>query len=196
MQPSSIKKPWWKTRRGGCAIVLAWIVIVSIINGVTHASHTQPSEQATTTSVTQQASTPTAITHAAKGNTPTAATVAAIKPTHGTPRLGSLISDFYGKYGKPNNQGIGNSETWLVGSDQSIILNAGPDSKGRVTQVGITGPDTWNRLKTENYCDSFLPPDATSFNRVDIYVDYHSSLGEIVFQYVPDGGCTLTIAQN
>ena len=137
--------------------------------------------------------------------TPTAAsTVQAV--THGTPQIGGLLSDFYGKYGTPHNQGIGNSETWLVSSQPLILVNADHDASGKTTNVGVTEQDmstgtTWSKDQMINYCAQFMPGDATAFNSVGdynqggLFIDYHSSIGEIV-DLLAQGSCVITMSNS
>jgi hypothetical protein len=106
--------------------------------------------------------------------------------THSAPVLGGPISDFYGKYGTPHNQGsLPNSETWIASQQPVLAVNAAPDSSGRVTQVSVVGWDqnTGNSLSNADmlsYCQQFMPADATEFNTDANYIDYHSSIGEVV----------------
>jgi hypothetical protein len=37
-----------------------------------------------------------------------------ISATHGRPRVGGPISDFYGKYSTPHNQDAAGGETWII----------------------------------------------------------------------------------
>lgn len=114
--------------------------------------------------------------------------------THGTPHIGGPISDFYGKYGQPHNQGIGDSETWIADQQQTVLINASPDANGVAIGMGVTAAADWSDAQTTQYCSQFLPPDASAFNSVGNLTDYHSSVGEIVMQ-ISQASCTLTISQ-
>ncbi len=97
-------------------------------------------------------------------------------------------------------EGIGNSQTWIADSQQTILVNATPSANGEVTGMNVSGPSSWSRQQTESYCSQFLPNDASEFNRVkdsiNTLIDYHSSVGEVVMTVLDQGSCLLNIAQS
>jgi len=164
----------------GVAILLLIWVIVSVAN---YANQQQ-------TSSTQASSQPSQSTNDASTPSPVAPAA-----TNGTPQIGGPISDFYGKYGQPNNEGNGGSETWIADQQQQTLVNASADANGRVTQVTLTSGANWSNDQTKQNCSQFLPPDASEFNTDGPYIDYHSSIGEVVMQ-ISQSSCVLSMAQS
>lgn len=117
---------------------------------------------------------------------PTATTV----PTaaSGPPRVGSSLSDIVAAYGQPFSYGIGNSPNFYADSAQTIIVNV-TVSGGTVTQVNVLGPTDWTDQQTFEYCTTFLPSDATAYNSVGHYTDFHSSIGDLVIENLGMGTC-------
>jgi len=178
MQPPRKRRVWLWVLLG--VFVLAVLGCVGIL----------AASQGTQTGTQPQATT-------AAGNTPTAKGTSTVSITHGTPRIGGPISDFYGKYGNPKNEGSSGSQTWIASQSPGIIVNASA-TNGKVDNMNVVGEPSWSRAHTETYCTRFLPPDATSFNRIksssDTLIDYHSASGQIVMTVLDMGSCTLIIA--
>jgi hypothetical protein len=63
----------------------------------------------------------------------------------------------------------------------------------RLTLLDMTG--TWGDQQTIANCTQFLPADARSFNATGPYIDYSSSLGEVVMQHAA-GSCLLFVANS
>ena len=191
MQPQ--KKPRKPVSRGvkfGCVGAIALLVIIIAI--AVAASGNGNNKATPTTQATQPAVHPT--TQPTKGQpTVKAAFNPNNVPTHGTPHIGGPFSDFYGKYGQPVNQGsIANGETWIVDQNTTTIVNATPDSSGKTINIIVTSGANWSVQQTKQYCEQFLPSDASQFNTSDHITDYHSSVGMIVIQQ-SQTSCVITI---
>ena len=178
---------------GGLAVLVVLIIVIvavaanagnnSTSTGNTAASATQPAQPTQVAQPTQ----PPATTTSNSGN---------VQPTHGTPRIGGPMSDFYGKYGTPHNQGsVAGSETWFLNDQNQTIIGAAPDTNGMVNWLDITNSTSWSNQQMQTYCEQFMPSDASQFNQAGSFIDYHSSIGEIVLLLGPQS-CVLTIGQS
>jgi hypothetical protein len=185
-KPKSRKRLW--------LILAAVVLVLAVIIGVASQGQNQKSAPATQ-AIQQPTLHPTTAPTTKTTPKPTVQPTKGLAVTHGTPRIGGRISDFYGKYGQPNNQGIGNSETWLADQQQTVLVNASPNASGEVTYVSVTSSANWSNSQIMAYCSQFMPSDASKFNSDANYTDYHSSIGEIVVQLAP-ASCVITIAQQ
>jgi hypothetical protein len=217
--PAPTKQSFWK-RKAGCMptwlliviiCVISLYILVSIVSAASNGTSATPTIDATATqqdalniqaTATREAQIQLATIVAAPTDTPAPPTTvptkqSAMNPTHGTPHIGGAISDFYGKYGQPHNQGTGDSETWLIDQQQTTLVNAAPDADEKVTSVIVTTGASWSSNQMKQYCSQFLPSDASQFNSVSDLTDYHSNVGEVVMQISPDAGsCTLNLSQS
>lgn len=167
---ASPKKPWYRTGKGCIGILLAWVLLVCIINGVNHSSAQHPEEGTiqTTMSESRAQVTPTQKPHVVATAAPTqkpnpSPTTSAMAVTHGTPHLGGAISDFYGKYGNPINmtsKPAGNDALWELNADGSLSLVARNTGGGTVGYLALTTPD-WGAEKIKETCLQFAPSDYT-----------------------------------
>ena len=135
--------------------------------------------------------------------TPTPTQVTQFAATHGKPHIGGPFSDFVGKYGQPIGQGSGNSYNFQSDtprSDGSLPPgpNVTPNAAGMVIGLDIVsdGATTVSFDQARLHCEVWLPSDAVEFNRAPPYIDYHSSVGEIVMMVNDFGDCVLSIAQS
>lgn len=76
--------------------------------------------------------------------------------TDGTPMLRGKQSDFYGKYGTPNNTN-GNDAFWNLNSDGSLMLDARDTGNGNVGYLSVSTPEDWNNQKIKEFCLTFAP---------------------------------------
>ena len=184
-QPPMPPSPKKKSRKRLWLILAVVVVVLAIIIGV--ASQGKSQQPSSTARATQQpTSKPTP--------KPTVQPTKALAVTHGTPRIGGPMSDFYGKYGHPNNQGsVPGSETWILNDQNQTIIDAAPNAGGIVDYVNITNGTAWNNQQMQSYCEQFMPSDASQFNQDGPYIDYHSSVGEIVME-LGQASCVITIA--
>lgn len=197
---------------GGSALALLLLVVCVV------SLELQPTPPATPAAQSSQAPTQAPTTSQATP-TPQATEKPTVKPviprpkpvtptsgvTHGTPQLGGLFSDFYGKYGTPFiPTGSDGSESWNISEQPSIAINAAPDGNGKavhisVTEIDLNTGDTWSIPQMIGYCARFLPADASEYNRVsdpgDLWIDYNSSIGQLV-ELLTTGTCTLSIVQQ
>lgn len=153
----------WKWRLAALAIVAVFTIGILLI-----VSLSQPS-------VSSQ--------HTVQAPTP----VPPVLVTHGVPTYGGPLGDFIKKYGKPTSVGAGQDNFLLHNNTLSVWY-----SGQRVTRLlyNIPGDASVRRM-----CEQFLPESAQQFNTLSEgqgngYVDYHSSIGEIIMQLDP-GQCLL-----
>jgi len=171
----------------GATMLVILIAIIAFAVSLSKQPSSSNTQQATTSTATSQSTT-------APTTQPTTAS-SANGVTNGTPHIGGPMSDFYGKYGQPNNQGIGTSETWIVDQQQTVLVNATPDANAQVAGVSVTTGANWSNTQMQQYCSQFLPADASAFNSVSDLTDYHSSIGEVVMQ-LGASMCVLSLAQS
>lgn len=104
--------------------------------------------------------------------------------TDTNPRMGGSLDDFVATYEQPTATAP-NSETFLT-SDKLVQITAYVTAgTTTVNRIYLTGPSTWVVTDDYSFCLRFLPSDAVEFQRnvgPINWIDYHSSLGEIVMQ--------------
>jgi len=153
-----------------------------------------------TTAPTPIPATPTLVPTKMPTPTPQTSTFPA---THGRPHIGGPFSDFVGKYGQPIGQGQPGSynfqsDTARPDGSYPAGPNVTPNAAGVV--IGLTivsdGATTVSFDQARLHCEVWLPSDATLFNTAPPYIDYHSSVGEIVMMVNDFGDCVLSIAQS
>jgi hypothetical protein len=117
------------------------------------------------------------------------ATVARVVVTPSTqasirPRMGGPLDDFVATYGQPTATAP-DSETFLS-TDKLVRITAYVTAGTTIVdRVYVTGPSTWNATDDYAFCLQLLPDDAQEFQRnvgPINWLDYHSSMGEIVMQ--------------
>lgn len=114
------------------------------------------------------------------------------------PHLGGTLDDFVATYGAPV-QTAPNYEVFSI-STARITAYINPSdlpNAQTVNRVAVTGPSTWRPQDTAANCAVFLPDDAVRYDGgIDAgYIDYHSSLGEIVLQ-VDTQNCLLFVSPS
>lgn len=170
-----------------CILFLAFFVAAcgETAQAPTPVPTTQPAAQATQAPTAQatQAPTQAATTQPTQGGQQTV--------THGTPHIGGPKSDFIGKYGQPTTMNGG----WVLDEEQNTIVFANVDASGTVTKVTLVTLASWDMATTKEHCAPFLPPDASQFNDAGNFIDYHSSVGEVVMLLYA-GSCVLTIGNS
>lgn len=197
-QPKRTLWSWYRQRGcflqcvlGGCSLlVVAFVVLLcsvatpAFVRGFTGATLT-PTAVATASVVSQR------VVHIAT-NTPTVKAsqkpTAATGPTHGNPRMGGPITDFAGKYGPSSGSGNGSNQLYWADVAHTIFLAVTPNIIKSVVDIVVSGPDSWDVTVAQNFCAQYLPDDAQEFNNTqgqDPFIDYHSSMGEIVMQLSP-----------
>ena len=150
---------------------LFWILIIGVCVvciGIGSAiSHTSTPVPTATPLVTSPAA---STTHT---STPTQHRVTA---THGTPRLGGLLSDFVGRYGQPNDHSDKTSYHFLRaanGPTDGLIawsLNTARTNHVNDVTVAPTGTMQWTSSDAKAKCMTFAPADAHLKQRFD-YAD-------------------------
>jgi hypothetical protein len=117
--------------------------------------------------------------------TPTPATVPGnLTPTYGTPRLGGPITDFIGKYGKPDTgcatcaSGIYNFQRYQ-GTGIDYISTMLTDANGHTYAFDVQAPPNsdWDASTAKALCESFGPSDVNYDHPVQVL---QSSDGVIV----------------
>jgi hypothetical protein len=181
MQPTTRKRRRWIL---WLVVIVAIFLLISLVNGIRTGGRGIDA---------------TAVTPTNTATVPVHVTPTATKPpqaTHGRPRMGGDITDFYGKYGTPSTVSNGSNVVWFT--PDRILISATPNIINTVVGVTIVGLESWNETKTLAYCQSFLPDDAQEFNRLNgtpTWIDYHSSMGEIVLQLASQN-CVITVASS
>lgn len=142
---------------------------------------------------TQGITSPTAPPRQATATPPS--TAAATLTPNGPPQIGAPLARFISTYGQPFGHGGGGSDNFYADKGQTTILGV-TFNQTTVTQIAVLGPLSWTNDQTLAACVQFLPSDATEFNRDGQYIDYHSSVGEVVIQNAGQGTCVLSLAQS
>ncbi len=190
-----------------------FIVLVVLVFGFAACGETGANTDSTSTQATQIATPTPTSTQTSIATSVSATAIPTTKPTplpthasgfpatHGTPLIGGPFSDYVGKYGQPIGQGQPGSYNFQSDTprpDGSLPLgpNVTPNTSGEV--VGLTiiadSTDTISFTQAQRNCEKWLPDDAVVFNIAAPYVDYHSSVGEIVMMLNDPGDCVLSIA--
>lgn len=182
LYPPQFQPPGKKSRKrywpviAAVGVVFALVIVVGTLianNSSNSTSHTK----AVPTQVEQPVSHITPIVH----STAAAKNPLNVKPTHGSPALFGLISDFMGTFGKPSTTN-GKDSMWILNAEGSLSLEARVTGGGIVSYVSISIPDSWSQQKAKAYCLSFAPHNytqyraSTSINSGDVYL-YNSPSG-------------------
>jgi hypothetical protein len=113
-------------------------------------------------------------------------------PYTGPAVLGAPLSAFVKAYGAYSVSGSG-AYQFPTDANQSAILFV-TIAHGQATEIVLSADTaTWDDTQTIAACAPFLPVGASRFNADGPYIDYHSTLGEIIMQHAP-GSCQLTIS--
>jgi hypothetical protein len=102
--------------------------------------------------------------------------------------VGGPYANFVAHYGPPFRQGGGGSVDFYVESTHRVVVNVAP-AGGIVTHVGVQGPASWPNQAILDYCDQFLPADATEFRVAGSDTYYHSQVGVVALDFVGAGVC-------
>jgi hypothetical protein len=137
--------------------------------------------------------------------------------THGTPHLGGLISDFYGKYGSQlfgvgvqsgtaPNGAAEESVSWVTDSANSYLLVASYyTSNHLVYDINYTGPSDWSKGQYQDYLISTFAPAGAALNNQanqswqstggDPYnpIAYTSSIGRFFLHITSGNGSMNTV---
>jgi len=91
--------------------------------------------------------------------------------TNGTPEIGSLMSDFIGKYGQPNDHSDATSKHWMRSSNSNVdgLIVFASDGKDvdLVTLAAING-DVWTQTSARDVCMAYTPTDAKKTNQIPL----------------------------
>lgn len=115
------------------------------------------------------------------------------RPSPGGPQIGGKLDNFIGQYGAPTTT-TPDHVVFVYDGAQITAYTSGQI----VTSVGVAGPSSWRLGDTVAFCRQFLPDDATEFTiatSTPAFIDYHSSLGQVVMQLQPPT-CSLFIAPS
>jgi hypothetical protein len=162
MQPAPPKK---KSRKRLWLIMVSVVIVLALTSAIALSI-----AKISTTGSPRTTAAPTQVpTHAVQStsqitptvtSTTTAQNFKNVKPTHGNPTIEGLISDFYGKYGKPLTTN-GKDTVWLLSSDGSLSLDVRDTGSGVVGYLSISTPDTWSKQKLQAFCLGFAPHNYT-----------------------------------
>jgi len=211
-QPPKKRRTWlWVVLGVLALLILGCVGVVAIATQGAQTSTPRASTNAPVTGSTPAAgNTPTATIaptatptmEATAMPTPTPTHPAKFPATHGRPHIGGPFSDFVGKYGQPIGQGSGNSYNFQSDTtrpDGSLPPgpNVTPNAAGMVIGLDIVSDSTTtvSFAQARLHCEPWLPSDAVEFNSAPPYIDYHSSVGEIVMMVNDFGDCVLNIGK-
>jgi hypothetical protein len=113
-----------------------------------------------------------------------------VKPTHGSPALFGLISDFMGTFGKPSTTN-GKDTMWLLNTEGSLSLEARVTGGGIVSYVSISIPSSWSQQKAKTYCLSFAPHNYTQYR-----ASTSNNSGDVYFYNSPSGNFALHVSSG
>ena len=161
------------------ADIVLLIVIIIIAAVVTGCSSSQATTPDATPSIQVHATTaPTALPTHVSTEIPTVAptakpTQSGISATHGTPRLGSPLSDFIGAYGQPNDHSTpGSSYHFLRGANSNIdgliIAPTLAISSQQIDDITVAATSDlgWTLSDAANRCLAYAPTDARLKQRI------------------------------
>ncbi len=163
-----------------CVVFLA--LLLTACGGDSQSSSSSPVSTETPTLTPTAAPTrqPTAKPTAATGN---------LTATHGTPRLGGPVTDFIGKYGKPDtgcstcNNGLYNFQR-LQGTQTDYISTMFTDANGHVSGFIVQAPpnNDWDSSTANALCESFGPSDVNYDHPLKVLQSSDGSIVEKVYK--------------
>jgi hypothetical protein len=108
--------------------------------------------------------------------------------------LGAPLSAFIAKYG-PSQAADPRINLFPINANRNADLIVTVTS-GKVTDLVLSAfTATWDDAQTVTACVPFLPVGAAQFNAVGPYIDYHSSLGDVIMQHTA-GSCHLSFSST
>lgn len=170
-------KAWWAGAAGATRMGAIAGAILLVCAGCGAAS---------TSTVTQHTPSPSAT---AKKATPTP------KPLDAAV-IGGTVAAFTARYGQYGQALGGNGDSWWTDASQtvSVSVTVSGGTVNQVTVLQIAG--TWDATQTLAACTPFLPSGASLFNTSGQWMDYHTSIGEVVMEDPGGGNCVLSMATS